>query len=288
MAGRLKDLRFETATVQILSTDRVPRVLVRWKLYKTAQNLNSLKFFIDRGESPSELTQQNQVGIGAYAITDYVDHTANLIDLHKVYYYRVRAVEFQGAVAVQTFTSDVITWHGDLDLVGVYVVDEHLFLERYVAGVPVMIFKKRREGLNCPECWDNVLKRVTKSNCTTCYGTGRLGGYYPPIEAWMLIDPDPTLAQVTDWGRSQPDQVDVQFTNYPLLVDDDVIVEMRTDKRWKVSNVRQAEKNRTIVLQIFRVAAINPTDIEYAVQVDDARRQALVKELDDRKLEREF
>lgn len=288
MAGRLKDLKFSQLSVQVLSMEHLPRVLVQWKLLPTTQNLNQLKFFVDRGESPSEFQQLNQVGIGAYAILDYVDYTANLLDLHKVYYYRVRAVEFQGATPVQTFTSEVSTWHGDLDLVGVYVVDEQVFLERYVAGVPVMVFKKRRDGANCSECWDNVLKRVTKSNCTTCYGTGRIGGFYPPMEAWMLVDPDPTVAQVADWGKAQPSQIDVQFSNYPLLVDDDVIVEMKSDKRWKVTNVRQAEKNRTTMLQIFRVAAINPSDIEYKVAVDEERRAALVKELEHRKIEREF
>jgi hypothetical protein len=288
MAGKLKDIRFEPLSVQVLSIQHVSRVLIEWNIRRTAQNLNNLVYFIDRGESPSEMKQLNTVGIGGYAIYQFVDYTAQLFDLSKVYYYRVRAVEMQSGVPVQTFYSEHSTWQGNLDLVGLYVVEEHLFLERFVAGVPVMIFKKRREGAKCPECWDPILHRVTKSSCTTCYGTGKLGGYYPPIEGWMLVEPDPKMAQVAEWGRSQPNQTDLQFTNYPLLVDDDVIVEMKSDKRWKISNTRKAEKNRSTMLQIFRVSAVNPTDIEYKVYVPEDRRAELVKELEERNREREF
>lgn len=288
MAGKLKNIVITPLSVQVLSIERISRVLIKWDLAETRQNLKDLKFFVDRGESPSEMKQLNTEGIPAVALREFVDVTAHLQDLQKVYYYRVRAVEYQGDVAVQTFTSDASTWKGNHDLVGIYVVDEHLFLERWVAGVPVMIYKKRRDGGRCPECWDAVLQRVTKDNCTTCYGTGKFGGYYPPIEAWMVIEPDPKVAQVADWGRAQPNQTDIQFTNYPLLSIDDVIVEMKLDRRWKVSNVRQAEKNRTAMLQIMRVSAINPTDVEHKVAVDEGRRKALVAELEARNEEREF
>lgn len=288
MAGKLRDLKFLPISVQVLSVERISRVLIKWDLAPTAQNLKDFKFFVDRGESPSEFKQLNTTGLPAVGLREFVDLTANLLDLQKVYYYRVRGVEFIGTTPVQTFTSAVSTFKGDLDLVGIYVVDEHLFLERWVAGVPVMIFKKRRDGGRCPECWDSVLQRVTSSNCETCYGTGKLGGFYPPIESWMLVEPDPKVVQVAEWGRAQPNQTDIQFTNYPLLSVDDVIVEMQLDRRWKISNIRQPEKNRSAMLQVMRVSAINPTDVEYRVAVDEDRRSALVAELMARNKETEF
>ena len=157
-----------------------------------------------------------------------------------------------------------------------------------MAGVPTMIFKKKRDGQHCPECWDEILKRVTKSNCTTCYGTGKLGGFYPPYEAWMNFEPDPKVTQVAEWGQRQSSQTDIQFTNYPLLSDGDVIVEMKNDRRWKVSNIRYPEKNRTTKLQIARVDAVNPSDIEYRVDISEPRRKALLDEAEAREKEREF
>lgn len=287
MAGKLKDLKFKSLSVVVLSTNP-GRVLVNWELERTAQDLRNLRFFVDRGESPEELVQISVEGIRANDFSEFVDYTPNMLDLHKVYYYRVRAVEFIGTTPAQTFTSDVSTWDGNLDLVGIYVVEEHFFLHRYVAGVPVMIFKRRRDGTYCPECWDAVMKRVTKSNCQTCYGTGKLAGFYPAYEAWMNFEPDPKSVQVADWGQRQISQTDIQFTNYPLLTDGDIIVELKPNKVWKVSNVRYPEKNRTIMLQIARLDAVNPADIEYKVPVDQDRRRALVAELEVREKEREF
>lgn len=288
MAGSLQDLRFQPLNVTVLNTGELSRVLVKWELLPTAQDLRNLFFFVDRGESPHSLKQLNATGIPATALREYVDYTANLYDLQKVYYYRVRGVEFLSNVPVQTFTSSVQTWDGSLDLVGIYVIEEHLFFHRYVAGVPTMIFKKRHEGARCPVCWDPVLKRVSTSSCKSCFGTGFLGGYYAPIEQWVVFEPDPKLFQVAEWGLIQSNQTNIQFTNYPLLSVDDLIVELKINKIWKISNVSAAEKNRTTTLQFARVSAVNPSDIEYKVPVPEDRRRVLVAELDRRELEREF
>lgn len=287
MAGKLKNLKLTPLSVSVLSTNP-GRVLVKWGLEPTAQDLRNLRFYVDRGESPEEMLQISVDGIRANDVLEFVDYAVNLLDLHKVYYYRVRAVELFNDTPVQTFSSELSTWDGNLDLVGIYVVEEHLFLHRYVSGVPAMIFKRRKDGAYCPECWDEILKRVTKSSCQTCYGTGKLAGFYPPYEAWMNFEPDPKMAQVAEWGQRQISQTDVQFTNYPLLTDGDIIVELKPNKIWKVSNVRYPEKNRTIMLQIARLDAVNPTDIEYKVPVDQGRRAALVADLELREKEREF
>lgn len=288
MAGVLKRIQFDSIAVTILSTGQIPRILIKWKLEPTSQNLSNLKFFVDRGESPTAMQQLNARPIAAKGLDEYVDYTANVTDLDKIYYFRVRAVEFRGATPVQTFTSPSTTWDGDLDLVGLYIVEEHLFAHRWVYGVPVMIYKKRRDGVYCPECWDDVLQRVAKSNCRTCYGTGRLEGFYAPIEAWMSLEPDPKMEQVVDWGKRQQGQTDIQFTNYPLLSVDDIIVELKPNKFWKVSIVRAPEKNRTVILQLCRLDAVNPSDVEYKIPVPDDRRRVLLEESDQREKEREF
>jgi len=289
MAGTLKKLAFKPLTVLVLNGGVFSRVLIKWDLEVTTQDLRNLRFFVDRGESPSDLRQLNSgAGILASSLREYVDETGNLLDNQKVYYYRVRAVEFQAGTPVQTFESETTTWDGRLDLAAAYIVEEHVFLHRKVAGVPVMIFKAKHEGGRCPECWDKVLKKVTKSNCTTCFGTGFLGGFYTAIEGWMNFEPDPKAIQLAGFGKIQPNQTDAQFTNYPLMTEDDLIIELKLHKIWKVSIVRAAEKNRTTVLQMLRVSAVNPADVEHRIQVDEDRKRALVAELDARGLEREF
>lgn len=288
MPGILKRIHFEEISVTVLGIEYVSRVRVGWKLSKSSQDLSRLRFFVDRTESPNVWQQLNATPLTIGDLPEYVDHTPNLKDLNKIYYYRVRAVEYDGDTALQTFFSKDTTWDGDLDLVGIYVVDEHLFAMRWVFGSPSMVFKKRHDGAYCPECWDKVLKRVTKSQCMTCFGTGRLGGFYPPIDTWMSFEPDPRVDQVTEWGKRQPTQTDVMFTNHPLLNVDDLILELKPNRFWKVSNVRGPEKNRTVMLQFARLDAVNPSDVEQRLEVPLERKLALLADAEKREKEREF
>jgi hypothetical protein len=292
-AGKLKNIRLKPLNIMVLNMQhgQIPsRVLVKWEIEPSAQDLKDLYFYVDRGESPEELNQLQSMadGVPAHQLYEFVDFTANLTDLNKVYYYRVRAVEFFDGTPVQTFSSEPVTWDGNLDLVGLYVVEEHLFLHRWVSGVPTMIFKRRLDGQYCPNCWDKILKRVTISNCTTCYGTGKLNGFYPPYEGWVDFEPDPKVVQVSEMGKRQVSQTDIQYTNYPLLTDGDLIVELNTNRYWKVSTVRYPEKNRTIMLQVARVDSVSPSDVEYRIPISEERRVALLALLDERSKEREF
>lgn len=287
-APKLKNIRFKNVDARILSIEHISRVLVRWALEPTTQNLKDLKFFIDRGESPEKLEQINTTPILANAIYEYIDYTAKLKDVEKIYYYRVRAVEFSNGTPVQTFYSPLITWEGEHDLVSLYIIEEHIFAHRYVYGVPTVIFKKMKEGAQCSDCWDYILKRSTRSNCLLCKGTGFVDGYYPLIEAWMDFNPDPKQVQIAEFGERQPSQTDIQFTNYPLLNPGDIIVELEPNRYWRVSNVRNTEKNRTTMLQVCRLDEINRSDIEYKLEVPDEVRHRLLDELEVRERTPEF
>lgn len=289
MAGRLRNIRFEEMSVEIRSVERIPRVLVKWKLKRTSQNLTNLKFFIYRGESSEELTAVNSVGIDYDELYEFMDYTANLRDLTKIYHYQVQAKEMSGDTVLQTFYSDMETWRQEPDLVALYVIEEHLFLYRHTsAGMPAFIYKSKSEGERCPECWDPVLKKVTKSTCVTCKGTGFVGGYYKPIEAWMGFNVNIKAEQIADWGIKQIDQTDVEFTDYPELSVGDVILELKEYKFWKISNVRFTLKGGAVMTQIARISAVNRSDIEYSIDADQGRREALLDLLEERTNETEF
>lgn len=289
MAGNLRNIRFEEMSVEIRSVERIPRVLVRWTLKRTSQNLSNLKFFIYRGESPEDLSLVNAEGIGHNELYEFLDYTASLRDLRKNYHYQVQAKEMSGDVVLQTFYSDIETWQQEPDLVALYIIEEHLFLYRYTsAGMPVFIYKKKREGARCPDCWDPILKKVTKSNCVTCKGTGFLEGYYKPIEGWMGFGLNMDASQLTEWGVKQIDQTDIEFTDYPELSIGDVILELKEFKFWKISNLRSNMKGGAIMTQIARVSAVNRSDIEYTIEVDQGRRGELLALLEERTNEPEF
>ncbi|NDC22590.1 MAG: hypothetical protein EBZ49_00445 [Proteobacteria bacterium] len=286
--GTLQNISFSDLKTAVLSTGPISRILVKWDIAPTTQNLNNLLFHVYRGESPNELTQISEKPIPANGLREFVDYTGKLKNFEKVYYYQVKAHEIIDGVTVQTFPSPVESMEGNPDLVAMYIIEEHLFAFQKVFGTPIIIFKKMREGDSCPVCWDPVLKRVTKSNCKTCHGTGFVQGYYAPLEGWADLNPDPKLYQIADWGQKQPSQTDMQFTNYPLLGVGDVVVELKQNRYWRIVNVRNTEKNRTTILQVARLDEINRSDVELSLNIPDEMRMRLLNELDAREKTPEF
>lgn len=285
--GFLRDIEFEETNCHIASIAS-PSILVRWKIKKTSQNLKDLYLFIYRGESPSEMAQINSAPIPANTYPEYVDTTIKLKMLQKNYYYRIEGREIIDGVVIKTFSSKNFTWQGDLDIIGMYIIDEHRFAFEHVLGVPVFIYKKMNEGTRCPECWDSVLKRVTKSNCVSCFGTGFTRGYYNPLPAWMDLNPDPTMFQIADFGVKEPSQTDCLFIHYPILQANDIILELEPMRFWRVTNQRGSEKNRNTLLQVARFDEVNRSDIEQQLEVDQDLRFKMLAEFDARQKKPEF
>lgn len=287
--ARLRNIRFKKIRARILSVEHISRVLVSWEIEPTSQKLDSLRFFIERGESPSEFIRLNGDGIPADGLYEFVDYTASLFDLQKNYYYRVVAEELSSEGEVlQSFVSEEASLDGCLDLAGLYVVEENLFKLEEVSGVPVLFYKKRFEGVKCPECWDDVLKRTTKSNCKTCFGTGRLEGYYPPIEGWVDFSVQTQNAVIQQQGTTQPNKTRCEFTNYPELRPGDVVFEIQNHIFWKVSSITAPEKNRVIMLQNLDLTAVNRSDIEYNLEIPADVVQRLLAKLQERQSIPEF
>lgn len=287
--ARLRNISFKSVDVRILSIEHISRVLIRWDLSPTNQNLSSLVFYLDRSEDGADWTPIAGP-IPSSSLHEVIDYTANLYDLQKVYYYRVRAVERSpdGTEELQEFISGAADTNGDVDLTALYIIEEHLFAYRYVYGVPVLIYKKRMDGEHCPECWDEVLKKVTKSNCKTCFGTGKMEGYYPPIEAWMKIDPPPSQSGVNEQGVIQIARTLAEFTNYPELRPSDLIFEPQYHYFWRVASAQGPEKNRAMILQQLQLTAVNRSDVEYRLEIPQDRVKILLAQLKERNQEREF
>lgn len=287
--ARLRNLVIEDLEARILSIEHIARVLVTWKLAPTRQDLTNLRFSVDRSEDGNTwMTVQNN--IPSDGLYEFVDYTAHLFDLNKLYYYRVVAqeVDSSSGEVLQEFSGPVVDTAGELDPTALYIVEEHLFEHRYIDGVPTLIYKKMFDGERCTECWDEVLKKVTKSNCQTCFGTGRIEGYYPPIDAWMKIEPSTKQEAVAEQGVAQSRRCVAQFTNYPELRPGDLIFEPQHHYFWRVSGVQGPEKNRSVILQQLQLTAVNRADVEYKLDIPRERVDTLLAELAARTEEGEF
>jgi hypothetical protein len=285
----MADIRFATINVVVYSPRNPSLIVVSWEFEKSVIPLSRYEISIYRGESPEEL-QRIASGIPAELFTEFEDRTAKIMDLQRTYHYRVVA---HNKTTGADITSAITTWEGEIDIVGLYVVTEHAFLYRHMTGMPCYIYKKHTDGqTKCPNCWDPIAKRVTKSNCTECHGTGNVGqgvgGYLNPTYSWLDLNPDPEQIQIAQWGRVQNTQTDVMMTNYPRMLPGDLVFELLTNNRWKVASVHSTEKRRTKMLQIVRLDMLTRDDVEYTIDVPKEVKERAQREVDAVKKIREF
>lgn len=110
-----------------------------------------------------------------------------------------------------------------------------------VVAVPIYVLKRRLYGTPCTECLDYQQQLSNDSHCTTCYGTGFVGGYFAPDSCQYFV-PQPSNRRLKVDEQLTRGTVDDQVTQGTLLADpyvqqNDVIVMANTDDRYIVHSV---------------------------------------------------
>lgn len=196
----------------------------------------------------------------------FVDYSDELRNLIKLSYYRVRArhKKTQDEIVTQPFS-----WDGDIDLVGLYVVDEHNFLLSDVIGVPSLVYQRRRGGISCDACYDKIQRKRLSSSCTTCYGTNWKGGFFNPIDVYIDFSPNPKSVSIEAFGEFQQTETAALMSNFPIVAPGDIIMEVREKRLWRVTLVNETEKRRCPMLQFLKIMEVKPGDIEYKLPYDE-------------------
>jgi len=116
------------------------------------------------------------------------------------------------------------------------------------AGVEGYLLKRRLFGEEC-ECIDTLTKEVRNAQCAICYGTGYVGGYYPPVPCYYFEEVEEGGGKVFDnqldnaEGRGTIDdsrRIIARVLNTPQVFAYDVIVDKGGDTRWVVRSAEGA------------------------------------------------
>lgn len=110
---------------------------------------------------------------------------------------------------------------------------------------------------------------IGSGRCPLCFGTGIIGGYYPPIELFIRFPAKPandfkgtlrgiTLSQTYDAWTIVP----------PILREQDLIVRKIDGRRWNVRGVQVAFFRGAATLQYFSLDLLVPTNIKYIVSLE--------------------
>ncbi len=146
------------------------------------------------------------------------------------------------------------------------------------AGQRGYLLKRRWTGADCPVCLDPMTKEVRNPQCTTCYGTGKLCGYYYPMSCvWAELAPRARRTEL-DGGQGRGTIEDVVVPAKMLMVDllgeDDIWVADRTDDRYFVHRVQHVEEMRGVpIVANVELRLVPFTHVAYAIPIPDALRR---------------
>lgn len=198
--------------------------------------------------------------------TDSTDTRENLnfLSLSRAVYYRVTATDIDGNEATQ------------VRIVGPDNLSRKLLLFRRkmqrdlsVAfkfnSIDLAILKRRHWGIRCTACFDKLTKRVTHSKCNSCFGTGFDTGYFTPVRVRGRIGVQNIQTNITPQGKADISQKRLTILDYPEVEVDDVIVDIRQNKRYIITHRHSTEMQTVAVHQQLTISELARDSIEYRI-----------------------
>jgi hypothetical protein len=135
-------------------------------------------------------------------------------------------------------------------------------------SIDLAILKRRHWGLRCRDCFDVLTKKVTKSKCNTCYGTGFEDGYFTPVRVRGRIGVQNVVTNITPQGKSDVNQKRLTLLDYPELEVDDIVVDVRQNKRYIVKHRHATELQTVAVHQQLTVSELARDSVEHRIPVN--------------------
>lgn len=146
---------------------------------------------------------------------------------------------------------------------------------RKLNGVEVAVLKRKHFGVRCNKCFDKYTKEMMRGNCSTCYGTGYLKGYYDPIITLARPGHAPVHTQLTPQGETDAVHIRMVLLDAPRVQKGDVLISLQDNRRFLVELVDPVALKTVLVYQTLTVSELARNSIEYRVKVDPTRIPAL-------------
>jgi len=140
-------------------------------------------------------------------------------------------------------------------------------LER-LNGVPLLILKKRRFGARCPKCFNQATNDCVFSHCNTCFSTTYDEGYHDPIRIFGKLDPIAIQPSMGSSGTGETAVTGLTIVDYPVVEPEDVVIEIKTNRRFKVIRKMVSESSRVLVHQDLQVSELARSAVEYEIPVE--------------------
>lgn len=260
MSGPFKRISVETHFHQV----SIQRSLITWAMSQDFDAPGPWVFLVQRALSPSsdewEDVAQTIDQPWAYDPYPLSNH------LSMSYYYRIKLTDGDGATYTSQSQTSASYWNRyDWTLAKEIVRKESLILQKK-AGIKGWLLKRRTWGDQCPVCTNTVTGQIENSHCSTCYSTGYVGGYYAPLDYWLIMNADQRLTKLdSNVGLKSDVLATCRGLAYPTLDANDVWVSSPTNTRYIVMpDIQAVAKHRGVDLIVnFRLSELPTTHIIY-------------------------
>lgn len=135
-------------------------------------------------------------------------------------------------------------------------------------SVDLAVLKRKHWGIRCNDCFDKLTKRVTRSKCDSCFGTGFEGGYFNPIRIRGRLGVQNVQTSITPQGKADINQKRLTILDYPELEVDDIVVDVRANDRYIVKHRHATEMQTVAVHQQLTVSELARDSVEYRIPVN--------------------
>jgi hypothetical protein len=197
----------------------------------------------------------------------FVDKPSHLMGLTTIHWYRIKAVPTTGEMNSDYSTATTVQYY-DQPLRGRIArkarYDLGIVLKR-LTGVKFLLLKKKRFGGRCTTCYNEITKDAMLSSCGDCYGTTYEGGFHNPIAALGKFDPKVIQQSMNLGGKSEVNVLGITMLDYPLAEPEDLLVEVHTNRRFKITKKIQTEGSRVLVHQDLQVSELSHSASEYGI-----------------------
>ena len=252
--------------------------LITWGLKPKFKATGPFEFYIDFGRAGTDVWQT--VNSSAPVVDDcgFLDINRYQFDQLADYYYRIRLVlpnetnphtgnPVQYISLPQQANGNWNKWDW---LYGRDICRKEYLLQRKRTNMTSsgFLLKRRKWGMACPQCEDFDTGEVINSQCSICYGTGFVGGYFNAVPFTV------TFEQISN--REFKQNGEVSLTNnivqrgravaYPFIDTKDVFVRGDNGERFIIRSIANLAELGGIPLVVAPELRLAPTtDIIYQV-----------------------
>jgi hypothetical protein len=228
-----------------------------WTIEPTTEDINEYDFSVLRSGSENGPWQLIASGLQF----QYIDNEANNYTNDRIYWYSIRVTHKQTG-KYQDYGPQYNSFQ--TDPVGLELIRKKNVYLKTQTGLPVFLFKKKTFGQYCPNCFDQIKQRVTKTNCEVCFGTGFSGGYWKPIELYVNRAIPDSITKTIGFNKAAGTIV-VEASSHPIISTGDFILYPQVGIRYRVVSITAHTRMGDIISQYVNLTEINRSDVEYRV-----------------------